>query len=136
MVIRRMKQWMAGGCSVLILGVGTLAAMAGDAAWTAPAAEKGKKNPLPHEAGVKDGRKVFELNCQVCHGPAGKGDGPAGAALNPKPKDLSSKVVQTETDGGLFWKISTGRGSMPPWQQLPEKDRWSVVHFVRSLAKK
>ena len=39
-------------------------------------------------------------------------DGPAGAALNPKPKDLAGKVVQAQTDGELFWKISTGRGGI------------------------
>ena len=36
---------------------------------------------------VIHGKKMYMLNCQTCHGPAGKGDGPAGASLNPKPRN-------------------------------------------------
>jgi mono/diheme cytochrome c family protein len=43
--------------------------------------------------------------------------------------------VQSETDGELFWKISTGRGAMPPWKHLPEKDRWEIVNYIRTLKK-
>jgi len=135
MMRQRITRWIMAGCGAGLLQ-GGVAAMAGEQAWTAPAAEKAKKNPVAHQAGLEEGKKVFELNCQVCHGPAGKGDGPAGAVLNPKPRDLSSRELQAETDGELFWKIGTGRGPMPPWQMLPEKDRWSVVHYIRTLAKK
>jgi mono/diheme cytochrome c family protein len=120
--------------ATLALGAGT--ALAGDAPWTAPAADKAKKNPVAKAAAVRDGKKSFETNCVACHGPQGKGDGPAAAALSPKPRNLADKVVQDETDGEIFWKLTTGRGSMPPWQQLPEKERWSLVHFIRSLASK
>lgn len=108
-------------------------ALSGDQPWTAPAAEGEQKNPIGRAAGLPDGKKVFETNCSMCHGPAGKGDGPVSAALSPKPTNLTSKEVQAQTDGALFWKISTGRGAMPSWQTLPEKDRWSVVDFIRSL---
>jgi mono/diheme cytochrome c family protein len=43
--------------------------------------------------------------------------------------------VQEETDGALYWKISSGRGAMPPWRHLLESDRWAVVHYLRSLKK-
>jgi mono/diheme cytochrome c family protein len=65
----------------------------------------------------------------------GKGDGAAAAALNPKPADWTSGRVQDEADGELFWKISTGRGAMPPWKHLPENDRWAVLRYIRSLKK-
>ena len=132
---RDFSQWMLAACSAMLL-VGGGVAVAGEQPWTAPASEKGKKNPVARQAGVQAGQKVFEVNCSLCHGPAGKGDGPAGMALNPKPKDLSSKEVQAQTDGELFWKISTGRGAMPSWQTLPEKDRWSVVDYIRALGGK
>jgi mono/diheme cytochrome c family protein len=57
-------------------------------------------------------------------------------ALNPKPADWTSKRVQDDTDGELFWKITTGRGAMPPWGQLPESDRWALVQYIRSLGGK
>src|SRR5262249_30574520 len=100
---------------VLALGVLALAGMAyGQAAWQAPPAEKAKKNPLPADAKVVDqGQKVAQISCATCHGAKGKGDGVAAAALSPKPADWTSKKIQDESDGELFWKISTGRGAMP-----------------------
>ena len=101
--------------------------------WEAPAAEKGKKSPGGNAA---NGKKLAETNCVSCHGASGKGDGPAAQALNPKPADWTSAKVQSESDGALFWKISNGRGPMPPWKHLPEKDRWDLVAHVKSLGKK
>jgi len=109
---------------------------AGEPPWTAPAADREKPNPVPRAAGVPEGKKLFETNCSMCHGLTGKGDGPVGAALTPKPEDLTSQAVRGQTDGALFWKISTGRGAMPSWQTLPETDRWSIVAFIRSLGGK
>lgn len=104
--------------------------------WKAPDSEKGKKNPLPAGAKtVADGKKVADVNCASCHGAGGKGDGAAAAALNPKPADWTSKAVQEQTDGELFWKVSNGRGAMPPWKHLPEKDRWALVSYIRSVKK-
>jgi hypothetical protein len=48
-------------------------------------------------------------------------------ALNPKPADWTSKKVQDETDGEIFWKITAGRGPMPAWRHFPESDRWALV---------
>jgi mono/diheme cytochrome c family protein len=104
--------------------------------WVAPAAEKAKKNPVPRSAkAVEDGKKVAQVNCVACHGAGGKGDGAAAAALNPKPADWTSARVQDEPDGELFWKISNGRGAMPPWRHLPENERWALIHYIRSLKK-
>ena len=117
-----------------ILAGGTVAWAQGP--WTAPAAEKGKKSPLkPGNETVEKGKKVAQVNCVSCHGAGGKGDGAAAAALNPKPADWTSKRVQDESDGELFWKISNGRGAMPPWKHLPDNDRWAVIGFIRSLKK-
>ena len=103
-------------------------------AWEAPAVEKARKNPVPPGADVvARGRQVAQLNCVACHGTGGKGDGAAAVALNPKPADWTSPAAQSESDGEIFWKISTGRGAMPPWKHLPETDRWAIVHYIRSL---
>jgi mono/diheme cytochrome c family protein len=104
--------------------------------WTAPASEKAKKSPIATSAKVAEqGEKLAKINCVSCHGPKGKGDGAAAVALNPKPADWTSKRVQDETDGGLFWKITTGRGAMPSWRHLPESDRWALIQHIRTLKK-
>jgi mono/diheme cytochrome c family protein len=117
-------------------GPGHVAAQT-SAPWVAPASEKAKKNPLPTDKkAIEQGEKVAKINCVSCHGPLGKGNGPAAVALNPKPADWTSKKVQDEADGELFWKITNGRGPMPSWRHLPENDRWAVVRFIRTLAGK
>src|SRR5262245_30553450 len=70
--------------------------------WEAPAAEKTKKSP---GGNIANGKKLAETNCISCHGASGKGDGPAAAALTPKPADWTSPKVQGESEGTLFWKI-------------------------------
>jgi mono/diheme cytochrome c family protein len=105
--------------------------------WVVPASEKAKKNPTPSDKKtVEQGEKIAKVNCVSCHGNKGKGDGPAAVALNPKPADWTSKRVQDEPDGEIFWKITNGRGAMPAWRHLPENDRWAVVRYIRTLAGK
>ena len=103
--------------------------------WECPAAEKTKKSPLPNSPQtVAAGKKlVTDKACTACHGETGKGDGPGAAALNPKPANWTSAAVQSEPDGCLFWKITTGRGAMPPWASLTETERWQIIQFLRTL---
>jgi mono/diheme cytochrome c family protein len=116
--------------AALLVGAGAAITWA-QGEWKAPADAKALKNPVK---GVGNAPKAAETNCASCHGPKGKGDGVAAAALPPpKPADWTSAKVQSQTDGELFWKISEGRGAMPPWKSLPEKDRWELVNYVRTL---
>ena len=105
--------------------------------WVAPDSEKAKKSPLPSDKKTAEqGEKVAKVNCMSCHGDKGKGNGPAAVALNPKPADWTSLRVQKESDGEIFWKITTGRGPMPSWRHLSENDRWAVVRYIRTLGGK
>src|SRR5688572_22951397 len=123
--------------ATLVVAAGTMAAWA-QGEWKAPADAKGTKNPLAGNSGAAaEGKKLAETNCASCHGPGGKGNGPAAAALPPpKPADWTSSKVASETDGELFWKISNGRGAMPPWKHLPDNQRWQLVNYIRSLQPK
>ena len=115
-----------------LVGAGSLSTAWAQGEWTAPADAKNTKNP---EKGTDLGKKSVETNCVPCHGPSGKGDGPAAAALTPKPANWTSDKIKKETDGELFWKISNGRGPMPPWKHLPDKERWQIVNYIRTLQK-
>lgn len=126
--------------ATLVAGAGTMAAWA-QGEWKAPADAKNVKNPRADKKADKkemaEAKKVAETNCGSCHGPEGKGNGPAAAALPPpKPADWTSAKVAAETDGEIFWKISNGRGAMPPWKHLPEDQRWDLVNYIRTLQKK
>jgi hypothetical protein len=45
-------------------------------------------------------------------------------------------MMSAETDGEVFWKISTGRPPMPTWQTLTETQRWELVNYIRTFAAK
>jgi mono/diheme cytochrome c family protein len=44
--------------------------------------------------------------------------------------------VKKQTDGALYWKISNGRGNMPPYKEaLSDEQRWQLVVYLRELGK-
>ncbi len=89
------------------------------------------------------GNDLYHKNCAACHGEAGKGDGPAAAALNPKPKDLADKAyMATLSDKyllDLVRKGGTGMGKsplMPPMgSALTDDQIQDVIAYLRSLAR-
>jgi mono/diheme cytochrome c family protein len=104
--------------------------------WIAPARAARKKNPIaPDDKSIAAGKAVYVAQCLKCHGDAGKGDGPSAKDLSPRPKDLSDPNIAGQSDGALFWKITTGRKPMPTFENLTsEEDRWNVVNYLRTLA--
>jgi mono/diheme cytochrome c family protein len=84
-------------------------------------------------ATVAHGKELAHQSCAECHGQMGLGDGPAAAGMTPRPANWQSRDVQGQSDACLFWKLSTGRGNMPPAGRMPETDRWSIVRYIRSL---
>lgn len=85
---------------------------------------------------VQRGQQLFAQNCATCHGTTGKGDGPAAAALNPKPQDLTDDEWK---HGGspdqIFQTITNGvpGTAMVSWASLPEADRRALVEYILSL---
>ena len=93
----------------------------------------GLVNPRPSsEASVENGRKYYQINCTVCHGAAGAGNGPALRFGVPAPS-LLTDVTRNRTDGYLFGVIRNGRGLMPTYNRIEEGDRWDVVNYLRAL---
>jgi mono/diheme cytochrome c family protein len=93
-------------------------------------------NPVKvDQASLTRGAELFKINCVLCHGPQGKGDGPVASHLKNKPFDLTSFPIHSYTDGGIFFIISTGvPGKMPGLNEnLTVRERWDVVNFVRTL---
>jgi len=86
---------------------------------------------------VARGKELFERNCTACHGPQGRGDGPAAATTSPRPRNLASP------DGwknghhapGIFKTLQEGiRGtSMNSFDYLSKKNRMALVHYTQSL---
>jgi mono/diheme cytochrome c family protein len=92
------------------------------------------QNPVPADArSLHNGRMYFQINCAVCHGPAGKGDGPILKAKAIFPPPLIGASAEGRTDGYIWAIIRNGRGAMPSYDRIEEMDRWDVVNYVRGL---
>jgi len=100
-----------------------------DPTWRVPAEAVEKKNPLAEQPELAaGGRKLFLRICVECHGRSGEG-------VKKNAADLQLPVVQGQSDGALFWKITNGnpdRG-MPSFSRLPELERWQIVLHLRTL---
>ena len=92
-------------------------------------------NPVPADArSLLNGRKYYSINCAVCHGDAGKGDGPIVAkGFPPIPLVGPASPAPGRTDGYIWGMMRNGRGLMPSYNRIEELDRWDVVNYVRGL---
>jgi mono/diheme cytochrome c family protein len=105
---------------------------------------KAMKNPTPEgEATVAKGKALFEGKgtCFNCHGKTGEGNGPAGAILNPSPRNFTNcKFHKKRKDGELFWVIKngspgTGMVSLTPGT-ITEEEAWTIIRYERTFCKK
>jgi mono/diheme cytochrome c family protein len=89
------------------------------------------------------GKELYTKHCAGCHGPTGKGNGPAAAALDPKPTDFTNKAyVAGLKDQYLFDLVQKGGAAVgksplmtPFGSKLKDGDIRDVLAYVRSLAK-
>jgi mono/diheme cytochrome c family protein len=99
-------------------------------------------NPRPSTlASLKNGEKLFNVNCAACHGPTGGGNGPIAAPNGPiagvlpigPGSPLGFSLAPGLTDGHIYTTISLGRGRMPNYRRISPDGRWDVVNYIRDL---
>jgi putative copper resistance protein D len=96
------------------------------------------RDPVPpDERSLAIGQQIYVTDCETCHGETGRGDGPSGLRLVPRPADLRIHMAPgVHTDGELFYWVSYGfaGSAMPAWKNLGLTDEqiWSVINYARA----
>ena len=107
------------------------------AGWVVPSKYISMKNPTDKtdSENMAIGKSLYSKHCKACHGAEGYGDGTKARDLDGDLGDFSSKETQNQTDGALFYKISTGRDDMPNFTKKlhSDEDRWLIVNYMRTL---
>jgi len=96
-------------------------------------------------ANAPEGQRIYAQHCQVCHGPDGRGNGPAAPSLIPRPRDFvlgqfkytSTGPGQPPSDADLINVVTNGlqASSMPYWKGiLSEAEIREVVAYIKSLS--
>lgn len=105
--------------------------------------------PEPTPESIARGKKTFGLNCAICHGPEGKGDGPnvkdmkddppekRGSGRPTKPRDLARGVFKGGSETRrLYARLLLGMPGtpMPEMRLLKPQEIGDMVNFVLSLS--
>jgi cytochrome c553 len=82
---------------------------------------------------VELGHQKFNINCAVCHGLTGNGNGAVKKYMSTI-RDLTDAYTVAKSEGEIFTTITYGHGKMGPYgDRITPVERWAVVSYVRSL---
>ncbi len=98
----------------------------------------GIKNPLPPltKQELAETARLFNINCAVCHGAGGQANGPLSTKIGAI-ANLTIPQYVAMADGTMFHSINYGKNNMGSYaSQLSRKQRWMIVHYIRTLQPK
>jgi len=96
-------------------------------------------NPFPiSEEGLEKGKLLYDINCGICHGEEGNGLGylvrDDGGVYPAQPANLISDEFIAASPGRFYHSIMYGKNVMGAYKdKLSYKERWDVIHYIRSL---
>ena len=96
-------------------------------------------NPVkPTPESQERAKKLYAIDCAMCHGKNGDGKGDVGADMKLKVSDFTNPAtLRGLSDGELFHIIKNGARDMPPEGDRVKADElWNLVYYIRSFAKK
>ena len=79
------------------------------------------------------GQERYQINCQVCHGASGAGNGITSQYGLVGAASYHADKYRTMADGEIFNTITHGKGQMGPYHHIEVKDRWAIIAYIRAL---
>lgn len=86
------------------------------------------------EDALQHGKVRYMIYCAICHDSLGTGQGKVPERGYTPPPSLHIARLRAAPVGYVFDVITRGYGSMPSYRnQIPPRDRWAIVGYVRVL---
>lgn len=85
---------------------------------------------------LSEGKVLFKQNCASCHGEVGKGDGPAGAGLEPRPANFWEADRKRQSSPYQYFntvRLGVPGTAMAAWPNFSDKETWAIAFYVKSL---
>jgi mono/diheme cytochrome c family protein len=97
----------------------------------------GTGSPLPVTRELlRRGQKEFTINCAVCHGATGQGNGITSKYGLLGIANYHQDKYRQMADGQIFNTITRGFNTMMAYgDKVTVKDRWAIVAYIRALQK-
>ena len=93
------------------------------------------KNPLPplNKEELAEAGRLYNINCGICHGAKLDAQGPLSTKV-PAIANLTLQQYVDMPEGTMFHSITYGLRNMGSYaSQLTRKQRWEVIHYVKSV---
>ncbi len=89
--------------------------------------------PLTKEL-LQRGQERYGIFCQPCHGIQGDGQGMVAMRGMKHPPSFHQDRLRAEPNGYVYDVIANGFGAMYSYSaQIPPRDRWAIVAYLRAL---
>ncbi|RYZ93412.1 MAG: c-type cytochrome [Proteobacteria bacterium] len=85
---------------------------------------------------LANGARLFQTACISCHGNTGRGDGPAGASLDPKPANFHDKDLVLASAPYKFFntvRLGVPGTGMMAFSYLTDSEVWDLAFYLKSL---
>ncbi|MCW3073349.1 MAG: hypothetical protein JWP69_418 [Flaviaesturariibacter sp.] len=88
-------------------------------------------------AQMKEGERIYLINCAICHGSALDGNGPlwkgGEGPFTSAPRNLKDDYTKALSDGQMYHAITYGKGQMGSYgSQVKPEQRWWIINYIRS----